>query len=58
MASELEVVELLGPPTSMREEDGARMLLYALEIGTTGFLGGSVRLRDRAVIEVRAPTLQ
>lgn len=56
--SELEVVELLGPPTSMREEGGARMLLYALEIGTTGFLGGSVRLRDRAVVEVRAPSLQ
>jgi len=56
--SELEVVELLGPPTSMREEGGTRMLLYALEIGTTGFLGGSVRLRDRAVVEVRAPSLQ
>jgi len=56
--SELEVVELLGPPTSVREEGGARMLLYALEIGTSGFLGGSVRLRDRAVVEVRAPSLQ
>jgi hypothetical protein len=56
--SELEVVELLGPPTSMREEGGTRTLLYALEISATGFLGGSVRLRDRTVIEVRVPALQ
>ena len=56
--SELDVIGLLGPPTSMREENGARVLLYALEIGTSGFLGGSVVLRDRAVSEVRVPTLQ
>jgi len=56
--SELDVIGLLGAPTSMREENGARVLLYALEIGTSGFLGGSVVLRDRVVTEVRAPTLQ
>lgn len=56
--SELEVITALGPPTSMRDEEGARVLLYALEIGDNGFLGGSVRLRDRAVIEVRQPLLQ
>lgn len=56
--SELEVIELLGPPTSMRQEDNERVLLYAMEIGASGFLGGSVRLRDRAVVDVRAPTLQ
>jgi len=56
--SELEVVELLGAPTSMREEGTARVLLYAKEIGTSGFLGGSVTLRDRAVVEVRKPELQ
>jgi hypothetical protein len=56
--SELEVVSLLGPPTSMREENGERVLLYALEIGSSGFLGGSVRLRDRVVVEVQMPTLQ
>jgi hypothetical protein len=56
---ELEVVGTLGPPTSMRtEDDGARVLLYAIEIGSSGFLGGSVLLRDRAVVEVRPPTLQ
>lgn len=56
--SELDVIGALGPPTSMREENGARVLLYALEIGTSGFLGGSVVLRDRTVAEVRQPTLQ
>ncbi len=56
--SELEVIGTLGPPTSMREEGGARVLLYALEIGSSGFLGGSVTLRDRAVSEVRQPALQ
>jgi hypothetical protein len=56
--SELEVIELLGPPTSMRAEQGARVLLYALEVGSSGFLGGSVRIRDRVVDEVKTPTLQ
>jgi hypothetical protein len=56
--SELEVISALGPPTSMREESGARVLLYAMEIGTSGFLGGSVTLRDRSVVEVRQPELQ
>jgi hypothetical protein len=56
--SELEVVSLLGPPTSMRDVDGARVLFYALELGSSGFLGGSVRFRDRAVSEVQTPVLQ
>ena len=56
--SEIEVIGSLGAPTSMREEGGARVLLYAMEIGGSGFLGGSVTLRERAVIEVNAPTLQ
>lgn len=56
--SELDVVELLGAPTSMRDQGGARVLLYAKEIGTSGLLGGSVTLRDRAVVEVRKPELQ
>lgn len=56
--NELEVIDLLGPPTSMREEGGSRILLYALEIGSSGFLGGSVTLRDRAVVDVRQPILQ
>lgn len=56
--SELEVITALGVPTSTRERDGARELFYAMEIGTAAFLGGSVVLRDRKVVEVRVPTLK
>jgi outer membrane murein-binding lipoprotein Lpp len=56
--SELEVINLLGPPASMRAANQERVLLYALEISSSGFLGGSVTLRDRVVVEVKAPVLQ
>ena len=56
--SELEVIGALGPPTSIREANGTRELLYAMDIGTSAFLAGSVLMRDRAVIEVRIPTLK
>jgi len=56
--SELDVIASLGPPTSMRDEEGGRTLLYAMEIGDNGFLGGSVKMRDRAVVEVHQPVLQ
>jgi len=55
---ELEVIGTLGPPTSMRDENGMRVLRYALEIGPGAFLAGSVSFRDRAVVEVRQPALQ
>jgi hypothetical protein len=56
--SELEVLSTLGPPTTMRDEDGAKVLRYALEISSGGFLSGSVTLRDHVVAEVRKPALQ
>lgn len=56
--SELEVLGVLGAPTSMRVQQGARVLLYALEIGASGFLVGSVTLRDGSVASVQRPTLQ
>jgi hypothetical protein len=56
--SELEVISMLGPPTSTREREGARELFYAMEIGSSAFLGGSVVLRDRKVVEVQSPTLK
>ncbi len=56
--SELEVISLLGPPTSMRQDDQTRVLLYAMEIGSSGFLSGSVSLQDRAVTEVSRPVLK
>lgn len=58
--SELEVLDALGPPTSTRiASDGTgRILLYALEIDTGSFLGGSVEVRDRRVIEINVPVLK
>jgi len=56
--SELDVIEVLGLPTSMRAEQGGRVLLYATEIGPSGFLGGSVTLRDGRVAEVALPVLK
>lgn len=56
--AELDVIGTLGPPTSMRTQGADRVLLYAMEIGTSGFLGGSVTLRDRAVVEVQKPVLR
>ncbi len=56
--SEMEVIAALGPPTSMRTQQGERVLLYAMEIGTAGFLSGSVTLRDRLVVAVQIPMLR
>lgn len=58
--TELEVIYVLGPPTSTRVPgDGtARILFYALEIDTGSFLGGSVELRDRRVVEINTPVLK
>jgi hypothetical protein len=56
--SELEVINALGPPASMRVDDDARILLYALEIGSDGFLSGSVTLMDRRVVDVEKPVLK
>ena len=56
--SELEVINILGPPTSMRQEGAARVLLYAMEIGSANFLGGSVELRDQAVSAINKPSLK
>lgn len=56
--SELDVIGVLGPPTSMRQDGDTRVLLYALEIGSSGFLGGSVEFRDRAVTAINKPVLK
>lgn len=55
---ELDVIALLGPPTSLRREEGASVLLYALDIGANAFLAGSVTLRDGHVSAVQVPRLQ
>lgn len=56
--SELQVIELLGPPTSTRAAANSRTLFYAMDIGASGFLGGNVRLADKKVVEVVRPVLR
>ena len=58
--SELDVINLLGPPTSMRTEADAssRTLFYAMEIGSSGFLGGHVKFAGHQVTEVEKPVLK
>lgn len=57
--NELDVIRLLGRPTTMRGTDAAgRTLLYAVEIGSSGFLGGSVELKNHQVVAVNAPVLK
>jgi hypothetical protein len=56
--TELEVIHLLGAPASMRIANQERLLLYAMEVGSTGFLSGSVAFRDGVVVTVKTPVLQ
>lgn len=58
--SELEVVALLGQPTSMRASDDGqrRTLFYALEIGSAGYLAGNVVLEAGRVTAVEIPRLR
>ena len=56
---ELDVIRLLGKPTTMRGGDAqTRTLLYAVEIGSSGFLGGSVELQNHRVVAVNKPVLK
>jgi len=56
--NELEVIGTLGAPTSIREKDGARELFYAMEVGYSAFLAGSVVMRNRVVADVHSPVLK
>ena len=58
--SEFEVIDILGPPSALRgaPDSDSRTLMYAMEIGSSGFLSGSVQLKDRRVVEIQIPVLQ
>lgn len=57
--TELQVIELLGPPTQHRSADrSTQHLLYALEIGRSGFLSGRVVLTDGKVTTIERPSLK
>lgn len=58
--SEAEVLGAIGPPTQMRVSDDktTRTLLYALEIGGSGFLSGNVVLKDGQLASITKPALK
>ena len=57
---EIDVIALLGRPTSVRTEENGKghALLYALELGPNAVLAGNVRLGDAGVAEINRPTLR
>jgi hypothetical protein len=57
---ELDVIALLGRPTSVRMEDEGkgRSLFYAMELGPNAILSGNVRLGDAGITEINRPALR
>jgi hypothetical protein len=57
---ELEVIALLGRPTTVRVEDDGkgRAFFYAMELGPNAILSGNVRLGDAGVTEINRPALR
>jgi hypothetical protein len=57
---ELEVIALLGRPTSVRNDDNAKAhtMFYALELGPNAFLTGNVQFGDSDVVEINRPALR
>ena len=58
--SELEVIEILGPPASVRGSaaESARTLMYAMELGSSAFLAGSITFEAHKVVGIQPPTLR
>jgi hypothetical protein len=57
---ELDVIALLGRPTSVRADENAKThtMFYALELGPNAFLTGNVQFGDAGVAEINRPTLR
>jgi hypothetical protein len=54
-----DVIAVLGAPASMREsDDGRKTLLYAMQLGASGYLAGSVVIANDRVVEVTRPLLR
>ena len=58
--SALEVIAILGRPTSTRNDDDGklRVLFYAMELGPDRYLSGTIRLDDSGVVEINRPALK
>jgi hypothetical protein len=57
---ELDVIALLGRPTSVRNDESGKThtMFYAMELGPNAFLTGTVRFGDAGVAEINRPTLR
>lgn len=57
---EIDVVQLLGAPTSIRADSDAekKTLFYALEVAPAAFLAGSIEVANGRVTEVKKPALR
>ena len=57
---ELEVIALLGRPTSVRSDENAKThtMIYAMDLGPNAFLAGNVQFGDAGVAEINRPTLR
>lgn len=57
---ELEVIALLGRPTSVHDDKDTRdrTMFYAMELGPNQFLTGNVRFGDTGVAEINRPALK
>jgi hypothetical protein len=57
---DIEVIALLGRPTTVRKEDDGKthVLLYALELGPNVVLAGNVELNESGVAQISKPTLR
>jgi hypothetical protein len=57
---ELDVIALLGRPTSVHTDDANRThtMFYALELGPNTFLTGNVRFGEAGVSEINKPALR
>jgi hypothetical protein len=56
--TEPEVIQLLGPPTSVRNNGTLRTLFFTLELHAGSFLSGQVIMNGKQVAEIRRPALQ
>ncbi len=58
--SELEVLEVLGYPTSARtaQDKSTKTLFYSVQVSPAGFLSGNVELTDNRVRAVNRPALR
>lgn len=56
----LEVIAILGRPTSTRNDDDGKLrtLFYAMELGPEKYLSGNIQLDDSGVVEINRPELK